>query len=100
MRKAALMGASVGALGIALMASSAVAAPDGSAALRIEPASTVEKARNNTYDRYWRPRQSTFRHHQYRRYDDRGRRQHYHHHGHKGLCPLLLLPLIGLGVAR
>jgi hypothetical protein len=98
MRKAALVGAIVGALGIGLVASSAVAAPVGSADLRIEPASTVEKVRNNTYDRYWRPRQSAFRHHQYRRYDDRDRRRHYHHHGHHRLFPLLLLPLIGLAL--
>jgi hypothetical protein len=85
MRKAALLGAIVGALGVGLVASSAVAAPVGSAAVRIEPASTVEKVHHRSYRR-----DGPYRH----RYD-RDRRYgdwHYrrHHHRHVGLFPLLL----------
>jgi hypothetical protein len=43
MRKAALLKAIAGALGLGLVASSAVAAPVGGVAMRIEPASLVEK---------------------------------------------------------
>jgi hypothetical protein len=43
MMKASLLGALAGALGLGLVASSAVAAPVGGVALRKEPASLVEK---------------------------------------------------------
>src|ERR671914_2756996 len=98
MRKAAVLGAIVGALGVGWVSCSSVAAPVGSAALRIEPVSMVEKVRNNTYDRYWRPRQSMFRDHQYRHYRHRDYRRDYrrddrrhdHHRRHLGLFPLLV----------
>jgi hypothetical protein len=43
MRKAGLLGAIAGALGLGLVASSAVAAPPGGVAQQREPASAVEK---------------------------------------------------------
>jgi UDP-N-acetylmuramyl pentapeptide phosphotransferase/UDP-N-acetylglucosamine-1-phosphate transferase len=96
MRKAALLGAIVGALGVGLVASSAVAAPVGSAALRIEPASTVEKVHHRSDRRY---RDYRHRHHHYRHYGHWHYRRHHHHH-HVGLFPLLLLPFIALALAH
>jgi hypothetical protein len=60
MRKAALLGAIAGALGLGLVASSAVAAPVGGVAQQIEPASLVEKVHGR-------------RHHHFR-----GFRRHHH----------------------
>ena len=96
MRKAALLGAIVGALGAGLVASSAAAAPVGSAALRIEPASTVEKVHHRSYRREGHYRH---RHHQYRDYGWHYRR-HHHRHYHAGLFPFLLLPFIVLALAH
>jgi hypothetical protein len=55
MRKAALLGAIAGALGLGLVASSAVAAPVGGVAQQIEPASLVEKVHSGCFwHRHWR----------------------------------------------
>jgi hypothetical protein len=97
MRKAALLGAIVGALGVGLVASSAVAVPVGSAALRIESASTVEKVHHTSYRRDGHYR---YRHHQYRHYGHWHYRRHHHRHYHAGLFPFLLLPFIALALVH
>jgi hypothetical protein len=83
MRKAAVLGAVAGALTLGLVASSAAAAPVGSAALRIEPASAVEKVHSRCY-----------------RGDDQWRCRRFHHRHHRvGLFPFLL-PFIVFGLAH
>ena len=84
MRKIAVLGAVAGALTLGLVASSAVAAPVGSAAVQIERASLVEKA-HGRYSRYA---------------DDWRYRRHYRHHHRAGLFPLLLLPFLALALAH
>jgi hypothetical protein len=82
MRKAAVVAAIAGALTLGVVASSAVAAPVGSAAMQIERASSIEKA-----------------HARYSRQDDRGRYRR-DHYCRAGLFPFLLLPFIALAVAH
>ena len=86
MSKAAVLGAVAGALTLSLVASSAVAAPIGSGALRIEPASTIERVHRRC-DRHHR--------------DWHCRRYHHRHH-RAGLFPFpfLLLPFIVFAFAH
>jgi hypothetical protein len=70
MTKATLLGAIAGALGLGLVASSAVAAPVGGVAQRIETASLVEKVHGRRYFRSgffgFRPYHHFRRHHHFR----------------------------------
>jgi hypothetical protein len=99
MRKAAVLGAIVGALGFGFVASSAVAAPVGSEVLRIEPASTVERVDHRRVDRRY-DRYRDYRYRDYRYRDSRYRDYRYrHHHRHVGLFPFLL-PFIVLALVH
>jgi hypothetical protein len=80
--KAALLGAIAGALGLGLVASSAVTAPVGGVAPQIEPASLVEKVHRRCF---W--------HHGHWHC-----RRHHHHHFRAGFFPFR--PFIGFGFRR
>jgi len=71
MGKAALLGAIAGALGLELVASSAVAAPVGGVAQQIERASLVEKVHGRRHHHHFRAGFFGFRHHHHFR-------RHYH----------------------
>jgi hypothetical protein len=83
--KAALLGAIAGALGLGLVASSAVAAPVGGVAPQMEPASLVEKVHRRCFWHYGHWHCS--RHH-----------HHFRHHFRAGFFPFR--PFIGFGFRR
>jgi hypothetical protein len=101
MTKAAVLGALAGALTLGLVASSAAAAPVGSGALRIEPASTVERVDHRRYDRDRRYHRDRDRVRDYRHRRDYAHR-HYRrdHHRHVGVFPFLLLPFLVFALAH
>jgi hypothetical protein len=80
MRKVASLGAIAGALGLGLVATSAVAAPVGAAARQIGPAPLVEKVHRRCYG-----------HHGHCHCRRR------HHHFHAGFFPFFS-PFIGFGI--
>jgi Mn2+/Fe2+ NRAMP family transporter len=93
MRKAALLGAIAGALGLGLVASSAVAAPVGGMARQIEPASLVEKVHGRRHHHHFRTGFIGFRHHHHfrRHHHFRAgfigfRRYHCHRRFHRRFC--------------